>query len=120
MVTEIRRVPGRSAWRYHGRLASSKGPMPVDLLFAMLRNPHRPARCCLPRTLANAMAGAALGADTVIELGAGTGPVTEACCAACPACADRGRAPARAGAAARRAFRQSMCTRRRRRRSSMA
>ena len=53
--------------------------MPVDLLFAMLRNPASTG-AVLPssRTLANAMAGAALGADTVIELGAGTGPVTEA------------------------------------------
>ncbi|OPZ02768.1 MAG: 16S ribosomal RNA methyltransferase KsgA/Dim1 family protein [Alphaproteobacteria bacterium ADurb.BinA305] len=53
--------------------------MPVDLLFAMLRNPASTG-AVLPssRTLANAMAGAALGAETVIELGAGTGPVTEA------------------------------------------
>ena len=53
--------------------------MPVDLLFALLRNPASTG-AVLPssRTLANAMASAALGADAVVELGAGTGPVTEA------------------------------------------
>lgn len=53
--------------------------MPVGLLFALLRNPGSTG-AVLPssRTLANAMAKAAAGADAVIELGAGTGPVTEA------------------------------------------
>ena len=53
--------------------------MPVQLLLAMLRNPASTG-AVMPssRTLANAMAGAAVGADTVVELGAGTGPVTEA------------------------------------------
>ena len=50
--------------------------MPVELLFALLRNPASTG-AVLPssRTLANAMANAAVGADAVIELGAGTGPV---------------------------------------------
>ncbi len=53
--------------------------MPVELLFALLRNPASTG-AVLPssRTLANAMANAAVGADAVIELGAGTGPVTDA------------------------------------------
>ena len=53
--------------------------MPVELLFALLRNPASTG-AVLPssRRLANAMANAALGADAVVELGAGTGPVTEA------------------------------------------
>ncbi len=53
--------------------------MPVELLIAMLRNPASTG-ALLPssRALANAMASAADGADLVVELGAGTGPVTEA------------------------------------------
>lgn len=53
--------------------------MPVQLLFALLRNPASTG-AVLPssRALANAMANAAVGADEVVELGAGTGPVTEA------------------------------------------
>ena len=53
--------------------------MPVELLYALLRNPASTG-AVLPSSqrLANAMASAAVGADAVIELGAGTGPVTEA------------------------------------------
>lgn len=54
-------------------------PMPLQLLMAMLRNPASTG-ALLPssRALANTMANAALGADLVVELGAGTGPVTDA------------------------------------------
>jgi len=75
--------------------------MPVELLFALLRNPASTG-AVLPssRRLANAMANAALGADAVVELGAGTGPVTEALLRKLPGVPlDRGRAPAHAGAA---------------------
>ncbi|WEN43008.1 Ribosomal RNA small subunit methyltransferase A [Thauera sp. GDN1] len=53
--------------------------MPAELLFALLRDPASTG-AVLPssRALANAMAHAATGADAVVELGAGTGPVTEA------------------------------------------
>ncbi|THF58663.1 class I SAM-dependent methyltransferase [Pseudothauera rhizosphaerae] len=53
--------------------------MPMHLLLAMLRNPATTG-ALLPssRALATAMARAAEGADTVIELGAGTGSVTGA------------------------------------------
>lgn len=51
----------------------------LQLLVAMLRNPASTGTL-LPssRALANAMAGAAEGADLVVELGAGTGAVTDA------------------------------------------
>lgn len=54
-------------------------PMHLELLLVMLRNPASTG-ALLPssRTLANAMACAATGADLVVELGAGTGPVTDA------------------------------------------
>ncbi|NMG73368.1 hypothetical protein GPA25_01200 [Aromatoleum diolicum] len=53
--------------------------MSVQLLIAMLRSPASTG-ALLPssRALANAMASAAIGADLVVELGAGTGPVTHA------------------------------------------
>lgn len=53
--------------------------MHLQLLMAMLRNPGSTGTL-LPssRALANTMANAAAGADLVIELGAGTGPVTDA------------------------------------------
>lgn len=53
--------------------------MPVELLLAMLRNPASTG-ALLPssRALANAMASAASGADLLVELGAGTGAVTDA------------------------------------------
>jgi len=53
--------------------------MSVQLLIAMLRSPASTG-ALLPssRALANAMASAAVGADLVVELGAGTGPVTHA------------------------------------------
>lgn len=53
--------------------------MPVQLLFAMLRSPGSTgALVPSSRYLANAMANSAAGADRLIELGAGTGPVTAA------------------------------------------
>lgn len=54
-------------------------PMHLQLLIAMLRNPASTG-ALLPssRALAKAMANAARGADLVVELGAGTGPVTDA------------------------------------------
>jgi phospholipid N-methyltransferase len=53
--------------------------MPVQLLLALLKSPAETG-AVLPssRFLAGAMAHAASGADLVIELGAGTGPVTTA------------------------------------------
>lgn len=53
--------------------------MHLELLLVMLRNPASTG-ALLPssRTLANAMAFAATGADLIVELGAGTGPVTDA------------------------------------------
>lgn len=67
--------------RYHDNPSTSRvqALMPVGLLFALLRNPASTG-AVLPssRALANAMAHAAVGADAVVELGAGTGPVTEA------------------------------------------
>lgn len=53
--------------------------MPVQLLLALLKSPAETG-AVLPssRYLAGAMAHAASGADLVIELGAGTGPVTTA------------------------------------------
>jgi phospholipid N-methyltransferase len=53
--------------------------MSVQLLLAMLRSPASTG-ALLPssRALADAMARAATGADLVVELGAGTGPVTHA------------------------------------------
>lgn len=53
--------------------------MRFQLLLAMLRNPAATG-ALLPssKALANAMASAATGADLVVELGAGTGPVTDA------------------------------------------
>lgn len=53
--------------------------LPVELLLAMLRNPASTG-ALLPssRVLANAMASAASGAELVVELGAGTGAVTDA------------------------------------------
>jgi predicted O-methyltransferase YrrM len=74
-------VPIAQQRRYHGGLSISRrqARMPVELLFALLRNPASTG-AVLPssRRLANAMASAAVGADAVVELGAGTGPVTEA------------------------------------------
>ncbi|NMG00900.1 hypothetical protein GPA27_26335 [Aromatoleum toluolicum] len=57
----------------------------LQLLVAMLRNPGSTGTL-LPssRTLANALANAAEGADLVVELGAGTGPVTDALLAKLP------------------------------------
>lgn len=53
--------------------------MRFQLFLAMLRNPAATG-ALLPssKTLANAMASAATGADLIVELGAGTGPVTDA------------------------------------------
>ncbi|NMG27940.1 hypothetical protein GO615_03330 [Aromatoleum evansii] len=57
----------------------------LQLLVAMLRNPGSTGTL-LPssRALANALASAADGADLVVELGAGTGPVTDALLAKLP------------------------------------
>lgn len=53
--------------------------MHLELLLAMLRNPSSTgALAPSSRTLANIMACAAADADLVVELGAGTGPVTDA------------------------------------------
>lgn len=53
--------------------------MHLELLLVMLRNPASTG-ALLPssRILADAMARAATGADLIVELGAGTGPVTDA------------------------------------------
>ncbi|MBA4741391.1 MAG: hypothetical protein H2060_01625 [Azoarcus sp.] len=53
--------------------------MPVQLLLSMLRAPASTG-AVLPssRALATAMARTAIGADLIVELGAGTGPVTRA------------------------------------------
>jgi phosphatidylethanolamine/phosphatidyl-N-methylethanolamine N-methyltransferase len=53
--------------------------MPTELLRSMFRNPAATG-AVLPssRSLSNAMALASEGADLVVELGAGTGPVTRA------------------------------------------
>lgn len=54
-------------------------PMPVQLLIAMLRSPGSTGSLVpSSRYLANAMANSAAGAERLIELGAGTGPVTAA------------------------------------------
>lgn len=59
--------------------------MPVQLLIALLRNPGSTgALVPSSRYLANAMANAAAGAERIIELGAGTGPVTAALLNRCP------------------------------------
>ncbi|NMF90426.1 class I SAM-dependent methyltransferase [Aromatoleum petrolei] len=57
----------------------------LQLLVAMLRDPGSTGTL-LPssRALANALASAADGADLVVELGAGTGPVTDALLAKLP------------------------------------
>lgn len=59
--------------------------MPVQLLLSMLRNPASTgALFPSSRGLARAMADAASGAERVVELGAGTGPVTHALIEALP------------------------------------
>lgn len=53
--------------------------MHLELLLALLRNPSSTGAVApSSRTLANAMACAAADAELVVELGAGTGPVTDA------------------------------------------
>lgn len=60
-------------------MSAFRAPVHFQLLLAMLRNPASTG-ALLPssRTLADAMAKAAMGADLVVELGAGTGSVTDA------------------------------------------
>lgn len=72
-VTRARIVSNLNSWKL------SLHSMPVQFLFAMLRNPGSTgALVPSSRHLANAMADSAAGADHLIELGAGTGPVTAA------------------------------------------
>ncbi len=54
-------------------------PMPAQFLLSLIEDPSATG-CLLPSSkyLAGAMARAAVGADFVVELGAGTGPVTHA------------------------------------------
>lgn len=81
MRLQVHRLPlsGYQDAAHHQPTEPSRSIMSAELILALLRNPATTGTL-LPSspTLASVMADAAQGADLVVELGAGTGAVTQA------------------------------------------